>query len=128
MPSFTSIMLVGLGGFLGSVARYIVSGLVVTWLKDPWFPYGTLAVNVVGCLLIGVLAGLADTRDILSTEVRLLLVVGILGGFTTFSAFGNETMALVRNGAFIGALTNVALQVVLGLLAVWIGYAVSHAL
>ena len=92
----------------------------------PSFPYGTLAVNVLGCLEIGFLAGLAESRLTFTTDARLFLFVGIVGGFTTFSAFARDTFSLARNTQSIAAL-NIALQIVLGLLAVWIGNLVAHA-
>ena len=78
-------------------------------------------VNVVGCFLIGVLGGLGDSRQLIGTELRLFLFIGILGGFTTFSAFGYETLALVREADAFRAVLNVVLHVVAGLLAVWMG-------
>jgi len=115
-----SIFYVGVGSFIGGVFRYLISSWALKIL-DPSFPYGTLAVNVVGCLLIGFLAGLAESRLILTTDARLFLVVGIVGGFTTFSAFAWETFSLARSTQGIAAL-NIALQLILGLLAVWIGH------
>lgn len=116
------ILLVGLGGCIGSVARY----LVATWVQSrsgSLFPFGTLAVNVLGCLVIGALMALAVERESLSPNLRLLLVTGVLGGFTTFSAFGYETLALVEieRQPWL-ALANVALEVVLGLAAAWAGW------
>jgi CrcB protein len=80
-------------------------------------------VNVAGCLLIGAAAAAADTRQLLSPEARLFLMVGVLGGFTTFSTFGYETLALARDGEALRAAANVITHVVLGLAAVWAGYA-----
>lgn len=94
-------------------------------LGAPRFPYGTLVVNVLGCLLIGVLGGMANTRQAFSPEVRSFLFVGLLGGFTTFSAFGYETHALAGKGQILLALSNIAMQVIMGLGAVWIGYALG---
>lgn len=119
------VLLVGAGGFLGSVTRYIASGLVYRILGNPYFPYGTLAVNVVGCLLIGFLGGLADSRQLFSPELRLLVFIGFLGGFTTFSTFGYEAFNFVRNGQIIVSLVNILLHIILGLGATWIGYVFS---
>ncbi len=121
-----SILYVGAGSFIGGILRY----LLTTWtykILDPSFPYGTLAVNVLGCLVIGFLAGLAESRLTFTTDARLFLFVGILGGFTTFSAFAWDTFSLARNTQSIAALSNIALQLVLGLLAVWIGNLLAHA-
>ncbi len=115
------VVLVGAGGMIGAVSRYLVGGWVHDLLGDPSFPYGTLTVNVLGCLLIGLLVGLAETRQLLGAETRAFLLIGLLGGFTTFSAFGLETVNLVRDGELIGAFSNVGLQVVVGLAAVWVG-------
>jgi CrcB protein len=83
---------------------------------------------VLGCFLIGLISGLAELRSLLSPEWRMFLLIGLLGGFTTFSTFGYETIALVRDGAFLTALANVLVQVVLGLSAVWLGFNVIRYL
>lgn len=114
------IFLVGIGGAVGSILRFLVSGWVQS-VSGVSFPFGTLTVNVLGCFIIGVLSYLADMRGVLTPEMRALLIVGVLGGFTTFSSFGNETMALVRDGEMGYALANVALSLVLGLGAVYVG-------
>ena len=116
------ILLVGLGGMVGSICRYLVSG----WVSSPWLPVGTLTVNVVGCLLIGFLFGLSEIRDLFSSSTRLLLMVGLLGGFTTFSTFGLETVNLMRDAQMWAALANVALHVILGFLAVYLGLAAAE--
>jgi CrcB protein len=91
-------------------------------------PFGTLAVNVIGCLLIGLLGGLAETREIMHPNARMFVMVGILGGFTTFSTFGYETFALGRDGQSLMALANIGMQIVFGLVAVWAGYAAIRAM
>ena len=83
--------LVGVGGFVGSILRYWFSGLVQQWMQNAAFPFGTLAVNVIGCLIIGFLSQLADARGVFTAETRALVFVGVLGGFTTFSSFANES-------------------------------------
>lgn len=115
------ILLVALGGAVGSVARYKLSGYVLHHTIDWKFPAGTFAVNVLGCLVAGLLAGLAEKHDLFSPDARLLLFTGLLGGFTTFSAFGLETMHLVRRGDLAIAGANIVLSVVAGLLALWLG-------
>jgi CrcB protein len=92
------------------------------------FPYGTFAVNVIGCFVIGFLSQMVAMRGILSVEMRLLVLTGTLGGFTTFSTFSNETYNLLRDGQFSLALANVGGQVVLGLGAVWLGYGLAALL
>lgn len=115
------ILLVGLGGFVGSILRYLVSGYVQDWTGSASFPFGTLAVNVLGCLIIGSLTQLGEARGLLTPETRALVVIGVLGGFTTFSSFGNETLALARDGENLYALANIAANVLVGLGAVWLG-------
>ena len=122
-----AILLVALGGAVGSVARYSISGYVLRHTLDWRFPAGTFTVNVVGCLVAGLLAGLAEKYDLLSPDARLLLVTGVLGGFTTFSAFGLETMHLLKRGDVGVAAANVVLSVLAGLAALWIGMSVIPA-
>lgn len=111
---------------VGAVMRYLVGRGVFAATGAAWFPYGTLTVNIAGCLLIGLLAGFAEARQALSPETRAFLLVGLLGGFTTFSAFGLETVSLVRQGEIAAGLGNIALQLVLGLAAVWIGLTIAQ--
>lgn len=119
------MLLVGAGGFAGAIMRYWMSGLVQHLVPLSSFPWGTLAVNVLGCLAIGVLGGLADSRQVIGPEARLFIFLGVLGGFTTYSTFGYETLALVRDGDHLRAAGNVALHLVLGLGAAWAGYALA---
>lgn len=115
------LLLVGVGGFLGSIARYGLSTWLQHRLTAATFPYGTLAVNVIGCCVIGLLSGLAETRGLMRSETRLLLMVGLCGGFTTFSTFGYDTLGLLHQKETAAALVNVGAQVVLGLGGVWLG-------
>jgi CrcB protein len=108
------------------VMRYLVGTWVQSVSGNSWIPYGTLTVNVAGCFLIGLIAGLAETRQLLGEGTRALVVVGLLGGFTTFSAFGYETITMVREGHMVAAAANAGLQIALGLTAVWIGVTVSQ--
>ena len=117
-----NVLLVGIGGAAGAVARYLLSGMVQE-RSGGVFPWGTLVVNVLGCLVMGLLAGLADVRGFMTPPTRALLVVGVLGGFTTFSAFGNETMNLLLDRDVARAGLNVGLNVGLGIVAVWAGRA-----
>ncbi len=117
--------LVGTGGFIGAIARYGLSGLVQRSAALSSFPYGTLAVNMLGCLLIGVAVGLVDSRQLFGADFRLFALIGLLGGFTTWSTFGYETFALLRDADYLRALLNVAVHVVLGLALVWAGYALA---
>lgn len=119
-------LLVGAGGFVGSVLRYWMAAWVFRALGKSWFPLGTLAVNVLGCFAIGLLGGVAEQRRLFVQDLRLFLFIGVLGGFTTFSAFALETNLLLRDSRFFAAWLNIALQVILGLLAVRVGLTISR--
>jgi fluoride exporter len=122
------ILLVGIGGFFGSILRYLVSVGIQRIVSHTWLPYGTMTVNILGCLLIGFLGGLAEVRQIISIETRLLLMVGFLGGFTTFSSFEFELFALARNSEFPALLVNLGIQLLCGFGAVWLGHALAKML
>ena len=121
----TNATLVGLGGFVGALARYGIGGWVHRRVPLATFPWGTLVVNLAGCLAIGVLAGLMESRQVLGPQTRLFAMIGLLGGFTTFSTFGWETVAMLRDGGILRATANVGVQVVGGLLLVWLGYSMA---
>jgi CrcB protein len=116
-------LLVAIGGALGSMMRYGLSGLVMQTTGGT-FPYGTMFVNVTGAMLIGVFASLAapESRFFLPVPARLFLMTGICGGYTTFSTFSLETFNLLRDGEFLPALANMLLSVLLCVISVWIGY------
>ena len=114
--------MVGLGGFLGAVLRYTLSGFLNSRVGGE-FPVGTLAVNVVGCLAIGAMMGLFEGRPGISANVQLFLTIGLLGAFTTFSTFGFEVVELIRTERVGPALGAVAGNVILGCLAVLAGRA-----
>ena len=116
------VLLVGCGGFIGSILRYLVTLGVQRLLGASLFPYGILVANVAGCLLIGLLAGLAEVRPVLGPQTRLFLFVGLLGGFTTYSSFANDTFLLMRGSNLLAGLGNIGLQLLLGLAGVWLGY------
>ncbi len=118
-------MAVGFGGFLGALSRYGLGGLVHRHMPLTTFPYGTLAVNLLGCLLIGLIAGLGESRQLFGPEIRSFVLIGLLGGFTTFSTFGYETFAMMRDSEYVRAAANVGVHVVLGLILVWFGYALT---
>lgn len=113
-------LLVGIGGFVGSIARYWVSGLVQS-LAGPTFPFGTLAVNVVGSFLLGMVLSLSLDRGLIAPDLRLLLTVGICGGFTTMSTFSYETVELMRDGQLLASLWNVTGTVLACCASVWLG-------
>lgn len=116
------LLLVGLGGFAGSVARYRLGGWLLHLTAQERFPWSTFAVNVAGCLLAGLLAGLAEKHALFGPDARLLLFTGLLGGFTTFSAFGLDALFLLRRGDLATALLYAGGSVVVGLAAAWVGW------
>lgn len=113
--------MVGTGGFVGAVLRYWISGWVQHLTRSIAFPFGTLAVNIIGCYCIGLMTQLVESQADISTEMRLLLMVGLMGAFTTYSTFGSETLNLIQDQRFVLAFLNVGLHLVLGLSAVLIG-------
>jgi CrcB protein len=118
-------VLIAVGGAFGSVLRYAIQGWVQR-LTNGNFPIGTLAVNVSGCMVIGFLAAALTGPVLVREEYRIGLTVGVLGGFTTFSAFGLETFNLANDGQFRLALANVVLSCGLGFLSVWGGYRLAE--
>jgi CrcB protein len=125
MSSIWTISLIALGGALGSVSRYLLGTWIQSASRSIDFPYGTLTVNLIGCFVIGFLSQLAETRGAFTPESRALVFIGVLGGFTTFSSFGNDTMNLLRDGETVNALVNVGANVILGLALVWLGRTVA---
>ena len=126
MPSFLSVIYVALGGALDSVFRYFLGTWTQTLSKSIDFPYGTLAVNLIGCFVIGFLSQIAEGRGAFTPESRAFIFVGLLGGFTTFSSFGNDTFNLLRAGETFNALANIGANVILGLALVWLGRMVAY--
>jgi len=114
-------LLIGLGGGFGSISRYLLSRAVYHAVGET-FPYGTLVVNIIGCLVIGLLMAFMQERLAANSNYRLFLVIGVLGGFTTFSSFSYETFELLRSGSISAALLNVVYNVVGCLFATWSGY------
>ena len=121
------ILLVGVGGAIGAVARYLLGGAVHRLIPG-FFPYGTFVVNVIGCLAFGLVVGLAESRLVIGPGARAFVLIGVLGGFTTFSSFIFESFELVRGGQMIAVAANVAGQVIVGFVALWAGYAVGRAI
>ena len=116
------IIAIGTGGFIGAVFRYLLSQLIQSKFLSA-FPFGTLGVNIIGCFFIGLVYALSDRGNI-SPAWRLFLATGILGGFTTFSSFSNETVALLRDGQFWHALAYISLSLIIGLIATFIGISI----
>ena len=122
VPTPNALLLVAAGGAAGSVARYLLAGWTLFAAPGQKFPFGTLLVNLAGCLAVGLLAGAAERHGAwLTDELRLLLFTGVLGGFTTFSAFGLETAQLLRRGDWLLAGGYVGASVLLGLALVLLG-------
>ena len=113
------VLLVGFGSFIGGMSRYLVTLFVQNKILST-FPYGTLAVNIIGCFLIGVIYGLSE-RGNMNPEWRLFLATGIMGGFTTFSSFSNETVSMLRDAEYLPAFFYVAFSVMVGLTATFGG-------
>jgi CrcB protein len=122
-------LLVGVGGALGSVARAGMTDLVTRWMGNQ-FPFGTVVVNVMGAILMGLLAGYGETepgRLIFSPGARTFLMIGVLGGYTTFSSFSLQTFLLMEQGNWIGAFLNVFFSVLLCVGGIWLGFSVIRA-
>ncbi len=114
------LLLIGTGSFIGGICRYLLSQFIQSKFFLP-FPFGTLGVNIIGCFAIGLVFAMSE-RTNMTLELRLFLATGICGGFTTFSAFSNETFGLLRNGQLWYAVAYIAASVVLGVFATFMGY------
>jgi CrcB protein len=117
---YVNLLLIAIGGALGSMARFLLSSFVLRATAS-LFPWGTFAVNLIGCIVFGIIIGLSEHRLSLTPELRAFLLIGILGGFTTFSSFAFESFALLRDGQMAAAAFNVFGQVITGLAGVWAG-------
>ncbi|MFZ4621394.1 MAG: fluoride efflux transporter CrcB [Bacteroidota bacterium] len=118
-------LFIGLGGFLGSIARFGIASFIQN-KTESLFPYGTMAVNIAGCFIIGLLMTLFQERIIVSQNIRLFLVIGILGGFTTFSSFSYDTFAMMKSGNLFGAGLNAGMSLFGCLVATWVGFYVGE--
>lgn len=115
-----SILLVGLGGAVGSMLRYFTTSTFYR-VVNTTFPIGTFAVNIIGCVLIGILVSAAEKNQLINNDVRLLLITGFCGGFTTFSTFSHENIQLLNTGNFTSLSINIIASVALGIAGVWLG-------
>lgn len=122
-----STLVVALGGALGAASRYLLAGAVHRVLPAT-FPYGTFIVNILGCFLFGIIAGLAEERFVVGPQARRFLLIGVLGGFTTFSSYTYESFTLARDGQFAPAFANTLGQVIVGFAALWGGYVLARLL
>lgn len=120
------ILLIGLGGFLGTITRYLIGQLLNTSEKNH-FPFATLLVNLTGCFLIGILYGWFEKNQIGSNDWKLILTAGFCGGFTTFSAFSIENIQLIRDGHWLMAILYIFSSILFGLLLTWGGFALTKA-
>src|SRR3954447_16900108 len=120
-----NVLLIALGGSIGAVARYGLAGFVQRF-TTPYFPFGTFVVNIVGCFAFGIIAGAAEHRFSVGSEARAFLLIGILGGVTTFSSFTFETFQLLRDAEIVRASLNAAGQIVIGLFAMWLGFVLTR--
>jgi len=121
-----SYLVIFVGAGLGGICRFLIGRGVQNLFSGLAFPIGTFAVNMLGCLLIGFLGQLAETKGVFQDDTRLFIFVGLLGGFTTFSSFGYETFQLIKDGEFLYASMNSVFQVALGLLLVWLGVVLAR--
>lgn len=121
------LFLIGLAGFIGTLTRYWMSGAVARRYGET-FPLGTLVVNLVGCFLVGLLFYLLQERFLVNQTVRTMVMIGFLGGFTTFSSFGLQTFTLLQDGEFGLALLNLSIANIFGLFLVWAGYTLARIL
>jgi CrcB protein len=119
-----TLLLIGTGGFLGSISRFLASRFMQNNFPSA-FPFGTFLVNISGCLFIGLIYGLSEKSPLVSSEWKMFLAVGFCGGFTTFSTFANENLALLRDGDFFHFLLYTGLSVFLGITATFIGVLVK---
>jgi len=117
----SNLIILGLGGFFGAISRYLLSTSVQNMFRDSSFPYGTLAVNLLGCFILGVLTHLAVVKGILDAQTRLFLLVGFVGAFTTFSTFSLESASLFQNGQGTAGMLNIIGSNLLGLVFVFVG-------
>ena len=121
MESIVRLGIIGAGGFVGAVLRYLVSSWVQYRSGSLIFPFGTMSVNMIGCLVIGFMTYLVESRSMFSPELRSFVLIGLLGAFTTFSTFGNETLGLIRDNRIDLAVMNGGFQVFVGVGMVWFG-------
>lgn len=122
--SLLNILAVGAGGFVGVSARYVLSYFTNQQFPDAKFPLDTFLINIIGCFAIGALLSLFEGKGWMDVQVRLFIFTGILGGFTTFSTFANDSFLLLKSDQVMLGLLNIGGQVILGLLFVWIGYSI----
>ncbi len=122
-----NIMIIGCGGFFGAISRYFISELVYTFI-GAGLPYGTLAVNLAGSFLLGIVAQLGLSGDLLPDSINSFVGIGFLGAFTTFSTFSVQTLELLESGSLLKALLNISLNIILCLIGAWGGFTLGRIL
>lgn len=123
----SKLFLIGLAGFIGTVSRYLLSGVIAKRYGET-FPMGTLIVNLIGCFLVGLLFYLLEERFLVNQTARTVILIGFLGGFTTFSSYGLQTFTLLQDGEFGFAVLNITVSNLVGLLLVWAGYTLARVI
>ena len=123
----SKLLLIGFAGFVGTLSRYWMSGVIAKRYGET-FPMGTLVVNLLGCFLVGLLFYLLEERFLVNQAVRSAILIGFLGGYTTFSSFGLQSFTLMQDGEFGLAVLNITASNVTGLLLVWAGYTLAKIL
>lgn len=124
---FKTLLIIGLGSFCGGIFRFLLTRFVQHHFLSA-FPFGTMAVNIAGCLLIGIFYGLFERGHLFNADIRLFLTVGLCGGFTTFSTFINENFVLLREQNYLYFISYSALSIILGLTAIYVGHLMTKAL
>ncbi len=122
------LIIVGLGGFAGAVLRYALGGIIQSATKSTSFPYSTLAINLLGCFLMGGLSQWVESMGLISQDSHAFLIIGLLGAFTTFSTFSNESFILLRDGKPLLSFLDIELHIILGLGVIWLGRLAVHFL
>lgn len=123
-----NIILVGIGGFVGAVSRYLLGLGINALAPASKFPFGVMAANIIGSFMIGILWGIAEGNPIFKDKYALFLIVGVLGGFTTFSSFSLDNLKLLSEGLFLYAIMNMIISVSAGLFFTWLGFLLSKQL
>ncbi|HJO94540.1 MAG TPA: fluoride efflux transporter CrcB [Victivallales bacterium] len=119
-------ILIGVGAFFGAIARFFISNKVQTFSKSSFFPFGTLFINLSGCLVMGILTGAIMYSDLFDTDIQNLLITGFIATYTTFSTFSYETYVLIRNRSFCIAIINIFLQLFVGIILIWFGLTIAR--
>lgn len=115
------MLFIGMGGFIGAISRYMISSQVQQLNKGIFFPWGTVSVNLLGCLMIGILIQLNESFYTFSPEIKNFIFIGILGALTTYSTFSNDTMNLILDQRYMTSMVYILIHIIIGLLALFSG-------